>query len=62
MRLLLPSVRNAKVPRPGDASPVQRVGTMVRLAYEVTVDAVVGLVDAPAFVHKTEILRSALPA
>src|SRR5712691_1257774 len=33
---------------------------MVRLAYEV--DAAVGLVDAPAFVHKTEILRSALPA
>src|SRR6266852_4984577 len=61
VRLLLLSVRNAdKVPRPGDASPVQRVEMMVHLAHEV--DAAVGLVDAPAFVHKAEILRSALPA
>jgi nicotinamide-nucleotide adenylyltransferase len=60
-RLLLLSVRNAdKVPRPGDASPVQRVEMMVRLAHEV--HAAVGLVDAPAFVHKAEILRAALPA
>jgi nicotinamide-nucleotide adenylyltransferase len=60
-RLLLLSVRNAdKVPRPGDASPVQRVEMMVRLAHEV--NAAVGLVDAPAFVHKAEILRAALPA
>ena len=60
-RLLLLSVRNAdKVPRPGDASPVQRVEMMVRLAHEVY--AAVGLVDAPAFVHKAEILRAALPA
>jgi nicotinamide-nucleotide adenylyltransferase len=59
-RLLLLSVRNAdKVPRPGDASPVQRVEMMVRLAHEV--NAAVGLVDAPAFVHKAEILRAALP-
>jgi nicotinamide-nucleotide adenylyltransferase len=60
-RLLLLSVRNAdKAPRPGDASPVQRVEMMVRLAREV--NAAVGLVDAPAFVHKAEILRVALPA
>jgi nicotinamide-nucleotide adenylyltransferase len=60
-RLLLLSVRNAdKVPRPGDASPVQRVEMIVRLAHEV--NAAVGLVDAPAFVHKAEILRAALPA
>jgi nicotinamide-nucleotide adenylyltransferase len=60
-RLLLLSVRNAdKVPRPGDASPVQRMEMMVRLAHEV--NAAVGLVDAPAFVHKAEILRAALPA
>ena len=60
-RLLLLSVRNAdKVPRPGDASPVQRVEMMVRLAHEV--NAAVGLVDAPAFVHKAEILHAALPA
>jgi nicotinamide-nucleotide adenylyltransferase len=59
-RLLLLSVRNAdKVPRPGDASPVQRVEMMVRLAHEV--NAAVGLVDAPAFVHKAGILRAALP-
>jgi len=59
-RLLLLSVRNAdKVPCPGDASPVQRVEMMVRLAHEV--NAAVGLVDAPAFVHKAEILRAALP-
>jgi nicotinamide-nucleotide adenylyltransferase len=60
-RLLLLSVRNAdKVPRPGDASPVQRVEMMLRLAHEV--NAAVGLVDAPAFVHKAEILHAALPA
>src|SRR6266436_1433386 len=60
-RLLLLSVRNAdKVPHPGDASPVQRVEMMVHLAHEV--NAAVGLVDAPAFVHKAEILRAALPA
>lgn len=60
-RLLLLSVRNAdKAPRPGDASPVQRVEMMVRLAHEV--NAAVGLVDAPAFVHKAEILHAALPA
>lgn len=59
-RLLLLSVRNAdKVPLPGDASPVQRVEMMVRLAHEV--NAAVGLVDAPAFVHKAGILRTALP-
>jgi hypothetical protein len=47
-RLLLLSVRNAdKVPRPGDASPVQ--------AHE---HSAVGLVDAPAFVHKAEILTA----
>ena len=33
---------------------------MVRLAHEV--NAAVGLVDAPAFVHKAGILRDALPA
>jgi nicotinamide-nucleotide adenylyltransferase len=33
---------------------------MVRLAREV--NAAVGLVDAPAFVHKAELLRAALPA
>jgi nicotinamide-nucleotide adenylyltransferase len=60
-RLLLLSVRNAdKVQRTGDASPKQRVEMMVRLACEV--DAAVGLVDAPAFVHKAERLRTALPA
>ena len=59
-RLLLLSVRNAdKTPRPGDASPVQRVEMMVRLAHEV--NAAVGLLDAPAFVHKAELLRAALP-
>jgi nicotinamide-nucleotide adenylyltransferase len=59
-RLLLLSVRNAdKVPLPGDASPVQRVEMMMRLAHEV--NAAVGLVDAPAFVHKAGILRAALP-
>ena len=59
--LLLLSVRTAdKVPRPGDASPVQRVEMMLRLAHEV--NAAVGLVDAPAFVHKAEILHVALPA
>ena len=58
-RLLLLSVRNAdKTPRPGDASPVQRVEMMVRLAHEV--NAAVGLLDAPAFVHKVELLRAAL--
>jgi nicotinamide-nucleotide adenylyltransferase len=60
-RLLLLSVRNAdKTPRPGDASPVQRVEMMLRLAREV--NAAVGLVDAPAFVRKAELLRVALPA
>lgn len=60
-RLLLLSIRNAdKFPHPGDASPVQRVEMMVRLAREV--NAAVGLVDAPAFVHKAELLRAALPA
>jgi nicotinamide-nucleotide adenylyltransferase len=60
-RLLLLSVLNAdKIPRTGDASPEQRVQMMVRLAQEV--DAAIGLVDAPAFVHKAERLRTALPA
>ena len=60
-RLLLQGVRNAdKVTHTGDASPVQRVKMMVRLAHEV--NAAVGLVDAPAFVHKAGILRAALPA
>lgn len=60
-RLLLLSVRNAdKAPHPDDASPVQRVEMMVRLAREV--NAAVGLVDAPAFVHKAELLRAAFPA
>lgn len=60
-RLLLLSISNAdKVSRPGDASLEQRVEMMVRLAHEV--NAAVGLVDAPAFVHKAEILRAALPA
>ena len=60
-RLLLLSVRNAdKAPRPGDASSVQRVEMMVRLAQEI--NAAVGLLDAPAFVHKAELLRAALPA
>jgi nicotinamide-nucleotide adenylyltransferase len=60
-RLLLLSVRNAdKAPRPGDASSVQRVGMMVRLAQDI--NAAVGLLDAPAFVHKAELLRAALPA
>lgn len=60
-RLLLLSISNAdKVPRPGGASLEQRVEMMVRLAHEV--NAAVGLVDAPAFVHKAEILRAALPA
>jgi nicotinamide-nucleotide adenylyltransferase len=60
-RLLLLSVRNAdKTPLPGDASPVQRVEMMVRLAHEV--NAAVGLLDAPAFVHKAELLRAVLPA
>ena len=60
-RLLLLSVRNAdKVPHPGDASPLQRVEMMVRLAREV--NAAVGIVDAPAFVQKAELLRTALPA
>jgi nicotinamide-nucleotide adenylyltransferase len=60
-RLLLLSVRNAdKVPLPGDASPMQRVEMMVRLAHEI--NASVGLVDAPAFVQKAELLRAALPA
>jgi len=54
-------VRNAdKTPRPGDASPSQRVEMMVRLACDV--DAAVALVDAPAFIHKAEQLRTALPA
>ena len=60
-RLLLLSVRNAdKTPRPGDASPSQRVEMMVRLACDVS--AAVALVDAPAFIHKAERLRTALPA
>ena len=60
-RLLLLSVRNAdKVPRTGDASLEQRVQMMMRLAREV--NAAVGLVDAPAFVHKAERLRTVLPA
>lgn len=60
-RLLLLSVRNAdKVPHSGDASPLQRVEMMMRLAHEV--NAAVGLIDAPAFVHKAELLRAALPA
>ncbi|KAI9463237.1 Nucleotidylyl transferase [Lactarius psammicola] len=60
-RLLLLSVRNAdKTPRPGDASPSQRVEMMVRLACDV--NAAVALVDAPAFIHKAERLRTALPA
>ncbi|KAI9458778.1 Nucleotidylyl transferase [Russula earlei] len=59
-RLLLLSVRNAdKTPRPGDASPTQRVEMMVLLAREIS--AAVGLVDAPAFVQKAELLRAALP-
>ena len=59
-RLLLLSVRNAdKTPRPGDASPSQRVEMMVRLACDV--NAAVALVDAPAFIHKAERLRTALP-
>jgi nicotinamide-nucleotide adenylyltransferase len=60
-RLLLLSVRNAdKAPRSGDASSVQRVEMMVRLAQDI--NAAVGLLDAPAFVHKAELLRAALPA
>jgi nicotinamide-nucleotide adenylyltransferase len=60
-RLLLLSARNAdKAPRPGDASLVQRVEMMLRLAQEI--NAAVGLLDAPAFVHKAELLRTALPA
>ncbi|KAH8990296.1 Nucleotidylyl transferase [Lactarius akahatsu] len=60
-RLLLLSVRNAdKTPRPGDASPSQRVEMMVRLACDI--NAAVALVDAPAFIHKAERLRTALPA
>ena len=60
-RLLLLSVRNAdKTPRPGDASPVQRVEMMVLLAREI--GAAVGLIDAPAFVQKANLLRAALPA
>jgi nicotinamide-nucleotide adenylyltransferase len=60
-RLLLLSVRNAdKIPRTGDASSEQRIQMMVRLAREV--DAAVGLIDAPAFVHKAQRLRTALPA
>ncbi|KAI0303585.1 hypothetical protein B0F90DRAFT_1707174 [Multifurca ochricompacta] len=60
-RLLLLSVRNAdKTPRPGDASPSQRVEMMVRLAGDV--NAAVALVDAPTFIHKAERLRTALPA
>jgi len=39
---------------------MQHVGMMARHAYEV--DAAVRLVDTPAFIHKAEILRSALPA
>jgi hypothetical protein len=35
---------------------------MVRPAHEVVNNAAVGLVDAPASVHKAEILRAALPA
>ncbi|KAI0264368.1 hypothetical protein BC834DRAFT_882710 [Gloeopeniophorella convolvens] len=59
-RLLLLSVRNAdKAPRPGDATPAQRVAMMVRLARNI--DAGVALVDAPAFVHKAERLRGMLP-
>lgn len=59
-RLLLLSVRNAdKTPRLGDASPMQRVEMMVRLAHEV--NAAVGILDSPAFVHKAELLRAALP-
>jgi nicotinamide-nucleotide adenylyltransferase len=60
-RLLLLSVRNAdKTPGPGDASPSQRVEMMVRLACDV--NAAVALVDAPAFIHKAERLRTVLPA
>lgn len=60
-RLLLLSIRNVdKLPSPGDASPMQRVDMMLRLAWEV--NAAVGLVNAPAFVHKAELLRAALPA
>ena len=60
-RLLLLSAHNAdKAPRPGDASLVQRAEMMVRLAQEI--NAAVGLLDAPAFVHKAELLRAALPA
>ncbi|KAH9041630.1 Nucleotidylyl transferase [Lactarius pseudohatsudake] len=60
-RLLLLSVRNAdKTPRPGDASPSQRVEMMVRLACDI--NAAVALVDAPAFIHKAERLRTVLPA
>ena len=60
-RLLLLSVRNAdKTPRPGDALPSQRVEMMVRLACDI--NAAVALVDAPAFIHKAELLRTALPA
>jgi nicotinamide-nucleotide adenylyltransferase len=59
--LLLLSVRNAdKAPLPGDASFVQRVEMMMRLAHEI--NAAVGLLDAPAFVQKAELLRAALPA
>jgi nicotinamide-nucleotide adenylyltransferase len=39
---------------------MQRVEMMVRLAQEI--NAAVGLLDAPAFVHKAELLRAALPA
>ena len=60
-RLLLLSVRNAdKTPRPGDASLSQRVEMMVRLACDI--NAAVALVDAPAFIHKAEQLRTAFPA
>ena len=60
-RLLLLSVRNAdKTLRPGDASLSQRVEMMVRLACDV--NAAVALVDAPAFIHKAERLRTVLPS
>lgn len=57
-RILLLSVRNAdKALAPGDATYAQRLAMMRLIAEDA--DAAVGLVDAPTFVGKVEVLREA---
>ncbi|KZV94736.1 Nucleotidylyl transferase, partial [Exidia glandulosa HHB12029] len=57
--LLLLSVTNAdKAPKPGDATPEQRLEMMQLMAQELGEDVAVAAIDAPTFVGKARALRS----